>query len=438
MIEALVLLFIFAVVSLAFFESYTAGTRLIIESKNRLGATALANQKMEIIRSLDYDNIGTESGIPSGDIPEYETVSVNTRDYQVHTFVQYVDDTFDGKLGSNPTDAIPADYKLVRLEVAWGDKGPDQTVVVFANFSPAGIETSAGGGTFSINILDKGGVGVAGVSVHIVNNDAGVNVTIATDSTGNITLPGAPAGTQNYQLTVSKSGYYGVVTYPPYPASIFNPVDEHASVVNDVVNPKSITMDQYADITIHSKDAFGADVPNIDFSMKGGKVLGTNPDTNGTEYGYNQNLSTNASGVKDIQDQSYGQYTLTVSDARYQFYKLSPEGAVLNTFDALPGQTNTIDMTLLDTEIGSLKVAVINASDNAPVAGATAHLVNSLLGYDVSVTTDQYGLAYFPTALPALADGNYDLEVSASGFSTHNSSVSINGSLITKNVALNP
>lgn len=438
LIEALVLLFIFSVISITFLQVYATGTRLIIESKNRLGATALANQKLEIVQSLDYDNIGTISGVPAGDIPEYETVSVNTTQYEVHTFVQYRDDAFDGTVNGSPADAIPNDYKRIKISVAWGSKGIDQTISLITDVAPDGVETSAGGGVLSINILDAAGMGVSGASVHIVNTSASVDLTAPTDATGNVTLPGTPAGVQNYVLTVSKSGYYGVQTYPPLPPSTYNPVDEHASVAAGVLNQKSLVMGQYADLTIHSKDPFGADVPSMNFGMKGGKVLGTDPVTTEFVYGYDQSLSTNASGVMDILDQSYGQYTLTESDARYEFYKLSPESVTYNVFDAPAGQTTSIDMILLDTEIGSVKVIVTNAVDSTPIAGATVHLTNTLLSYDVTQMTDQYGMVYFPATLPELVAETYDMEVSATGFTTDTSTVVVNGALVTKNIGLSP
>ena len=116
-----------------------------------------------------------------------------------------------------------------------------------------------------------------------------------------------------------------------------------------------MVMDRYADITIRSKDWFGADVPNIDFRMTGGKVLGTHPVTSVIVYGYDQNLVTDASGTEDIPDQSYGQYTLSESDARYELYELNPAGTARDTFDALAGQTTTVDMLLLDTQNGYVK-----------------------------------------------------------------------------------
>jgi hypothetical protein len=172
--------------------------------------------------------------------------------------------------------------------------------------------------------------------------------------------------------------------------------------------------------------------------MTGGKILGTDPGTLANVYEYNQTLSTNASGVKDIAAQSYGQYTLTESDARYQFYKLVPSGEKINVFDALAGETTVIDMLLLDTQIGSVKVIVTSAADSSPVAGAVAHLTNAGLGYDATAVTDQYGFAYFPATMPELAAETYDLEVSAAGFSNNDSTVSVNGGLVIKEVGLNP
>ncbi len=446
LIESLVVLFIFALISVVFLQTYTVGTRMIIESKNRLGATALVNQKMEVIRSVAYSTIGTKHwngsawvyGIPPGDILEDEDISVNTTLYHVHTFVQYVDDTFDGTLGGSPNDAIPNDYKKVRLTVSWGSGGADQSVASYAHFSPKGIETSAGGGIFSINILDSIGGGVSGATVHVENSAAGVNLTTATSSDGNITLVGTPAGTEVYHLTVSKSGYYGATTLSPYPTTAYSPTDVHASVVNGVLNQKTIVMDQSSDIHLRTKDAFGVDIPNVDFHIEGGRIMGVNP-TLQTVYGLVQDDATDASGEITLNDQSYGPYTLTFTDpAQYEFYKLDPEGVPIDDFVVSPGTTKEIVGRFLSENIGSVKITVKDNTDASVLPGATVHLSNTTLGYDATITTDQYGFAYFPTSLPALVDGVYDVEVSASGFSNDTSTVTIAGALVKKIISLNP
>lgn len=433
LIESLVFLFLFMVISLVFFQTYAVGTRLIIESKNRLGATALANQKMEIIRSVDYDAIGTTTGIPSGDLLENETISVNTVRYNVHTFVQYVDDDFDSTVATG--DVIPTDYKRVRLTVSWGNQGSDQSVIIFGNFSPKGVETAGAGGVLSINALDGTGAGVAGVNVHIVNGAAGVNINATTDSTGNVMLPGSPAGAEAYTLTVSKAGHYGATTYPSYPTSSFNPIDVHASVVAGVLNQTTIVIEESSDITLTTKDPFGTSVSGVDYTVEGGRIFGTDPVT-GTIYGLDTSGTTDGSGEAEYPDESAGQYLVGITDADYQFYKTSPESALLGEFTALAGVATPVDIIVLDTRIGSLKVKVESQADGSALAGASVKLINVSLAYDTTVTTDQYGYAYFPTALPALVPATYDMEVTLLGYDTENSSVVIGATLVTDTVQM--
>jgi type II secretory pathway pseudopilin PulG len=437
LIESLVFLFLFSVISLTFFQTYAVGTRLIIDSKNRLGATALANQKMEIIRSIDYDAIGTTTGIPAGDLLEDETISVNTTKYEVHTFVQYVDDSFDGTVAT--TDTIPTDYKRVRITVSWGDLSPDRSVALFGSFSPNGIESSSGGGVLSINVLDGSGSGVPGAAVNIVNSAAGIAVTPTTDATGNITLPGAPAGVEAYVLTVSKAGYFGAATYPAYPASTFNPVDVHASVVADVLNQKTIVVDQSSDIALTTADPFGTAIPNISYTLTGGRIIGTDPISGEGITQFSDTDATDASGEADYADQSYGQYVLTVPEtATYRFFKLSPEETVVNEFAVTAGVAADTTAILMDKTIGSVLVSVKNDADGSALAGASVQLTNATLLYDATVVTDQYGYAYFPTTLPGLVSETYDISVSLVGFTTETDTVDVSGALKTVTIELAP
>ncbi len=170
LIEALTVLFIFGVVVVTFYETWNLGTKYIMNTKNRLGATALANQKMEIIHNLGYDFIGTTDGIPSGSIQEDEAVTVNTATYQVHTFVEFVDDPQDGTLALL-TDLVPNDYKRIRITVSWGDESPAEQVALVDTISQDGVESAAAGtGLLSINALDNAGNPVPSVSAHIVNS----------------------------------------------------------------------------------------------------------------------------------------------------------------------------------------------------------------------------------------------------------------------------
>ncbi len=444
LIESLVLLFIFSVVSLVFIQVYVVGSQIIIDSKNRLGAVALANQKMEIIRSIDYAEIGTRSwngttwvyGIPGGELLQEEDISVNTRQYHVSTFVQYVDDDFDG---TTPTDTIPTDYKRVRVLVSWGAKDSER-VVLFGNFTPNGVETAVPGGTLSINVLRADGTGVVGASVNVQNTSGSINVNGVTDATGNLTLPGTPAASQGYTITVSKSGYYGANTYPPYPTSTYSPVDIHASVVVNALNQFSIVMDEATDIPLKTVDPYDQAIPNINFSFIGGRILGTTPSTGASVVTVNDSSrNTNSNGVSTYNDESYGLYTFTLGSAssQYELYKILPEtSAAVNEIDVAPGSVQEYKAVLLDTTFASAKVTVIDTSTTTPLAGATVRLRNADNSYDVTGTTDQFGLTFFPTSSTPLVAGEYTLSVSATGYQNKSKAVTVDTTLLKENIAL--
>lgn len=449
LIESLVLLFIFSVVSMVFLQVYVVGSQIIIDSKNRLGAVALANQKMEIIRSIEYEEIGTKTwngttwvyGIPGGDLLQEEDVSINTRQYHVSTFVQYVDDQFDGKSGGSPNDTIPTDFKRVRVEVSWGNTDSER-VILFGNFTPNGIETAVAGGTLSINVLRADGSGVVGASVNIRNSGGTINVNAVTDTTGNVTLPGTPAATQGYTITVSKSGYFGANTYPPYPTSTYSPVDIHASVVINTLNQFSIVMDESADLPLKTVDPYDQAIPNINFSLTGGRILGTTPSTGASVVTLNDaNRNTNSSGEYTYDDESYGLYRFILgsgSTSQYELYKILPETSVtVNEIDATPGNVSDYKVVLLDKAYASVKVTVTDGATTSPVAGATVQLESEDgTTYDVTGTTDQYGLTFFPTTTTALLAGNYTIRVSATGYGQESQDITVGTTLITEAITL--
>ena len=159
LIEALIFLFIFSIITVTFYSVITLGTGYILESKNKLAALALANEKMEIIRNLNYDDIGTTTGIPSGSITESEDVVSGGKTFHVKTIVQFIDDALDGVL---PADSMPDDYKKVKITVSWeGVKGATRSVYLVSGFTPPGLEVNSGDGILVINIINGAGVGIS-------------------------------------------------------------------------------------------------------------------------------------------------------------------------------------------------------------------------------------------------------------------------------------
>ena len=112
LIEMLVFLFIFALITVTFYQVWSLGTRYILFAKNQLTAIALANEKMEVVRNLAFDDIALTTSDPPGNLQQNEDVVRSGRTFHVFTQVKNVDDTFDGTVGGNPDDSLaPIDYK---------------------------------------------------------------------------------------------------------------------------------------------------------------------------------------------------------------------------------------------------------------------------------------------------------------------------------------
>ena len=70
LVEVLVVIFILATVAVSIYSLFNLTLKMLWENKARIGATQLANKKIEIVRNLPYNDIGTIGGVVAGTIPE--------------------------------------------------------------------------------------------------------------------------------------------------------------------------------------------------------------------------------------------------------------------------------------------------------------------------------------------------------------------------------
>lgn len=423
LIEALIVVFIFSIITLSFYSSMSLGARYIIKSKNNLEAVALAREKMEIVRNLKYDDIGTINGIPNGTIADDEDVLVNGRAYHVRTLVKFDDDAFDGIF---PADTVSNDYKQVRVMVSWqGDVSANNSVSLTSRFVPPGLEVGTGDGVLAINIINGAGEGISQAAVHIVNNSISpaVNISTQTDNNGNIMFPGAKQSIQKYKVTVSKDNYETVETIDPISVP-YNPTDVNASVIKDLLNIKVIIINLLANLEISSIDFSNNPLPNVNFNIEGGRILGTDNETPPNNiYNINSDSSTNANGEKIFNDISPGQFTLSsIEDIDgYAFIGMDPA----SPFVVVPGETKEVKIKFVDENVDSLLVKVMRNDDSTFIKDAQVRLTNSD-GYDTTITTLSDGVAFFPVTGNSLVAGNYTLEITAVGYQSYTGSVDVN------------
>ncbi len=211
LIETVVGTALMLLVFVSIFGVFNMGIRLAGKIKAKAGATALAVERMEMVRNLPYNEVGTVGGMVSGNIPQTETIILNGIQYTRSVFVNYVDDPKDGE-GVNDENGIVADYKVVRVEVAW--PGSSKSTVFVSNVVPKGIETLQGGGTLKINVFDASVLPVQSAQVHIENSSANppISTTVLTNSDGKVVFPAATTSSA-YEVTVTKDGYSTAQTY---------------------------------------------------------------------------------------------------------------------------------------------------------------------------------------------------------------------------------
>jgi hypothetical protein len=432
LIEALVFLFIFALVTITFYATWSVSTRYIIFVKNRFVAVSLASEKMEVVRNLPYDKIAHTGGDPPGNLHEDETITRAGREFHVHADIIYVDDPLDGTLGGSPNDADFVDYKNVRIEVFWD--GDTHSVVLVSRFVPAGVESPATGlGVLVINVFsDQSGSNVADSTVHITNSDTGYNETRPTDSFGRLLLVGLSASTQKYQIALAKTGYEAVETLSPYPTTSYDPTDEHASVIAAAVNILNIIQNKTANLKIKTLNYLGESAASMDFYLKGGRVMGmTMSDPIEPVYKINEYAQTEADGEKDFNAISPGQYEFSLEEIGYTVIGLD----TLSPLTLASEQTKTINIKVSPNNVTAV---LFNVKDESvPIAGASVRLTNAG-GYDTTLTTNVSGLAFFPVvANPPFAAGTYDFAITASGYTDFSGQVTVNENVLeNKTVAM--
>jgi prepilin-type N-terminal cleavage/methylation domain-containing protein len=425
LVEVLIVMFIAVMAFTSFYSVSTIGTRYIIDSKNRLAATALVNEKMEIIRNLAYEDVGTmgSTEVP-GNIPQYQEMSANGRKYDVQTSVRYFDDPMDGV---SPTDPIPNDFKIVKVEVSWNDSnGVAQNVSSVSRFVPPGFETSDGGSPLSISVnADDTMAPVPQAEIHITNDTLSppIDDRILTDDQGHLVFPSARISNDDH-LVITKLGYETVQTMDS--TATFTPKYGHVNVIAGFLNTYNYFQNKLADLTVKTVDYQNNIVGNIEFTIGGGKVLGHDNFLNSVYSMPNETGTTDAiSGERKYPDISPGNYSITMSDnVQYKFVDYEP-----STFPVFlsPDADMIYTLRVADKSVPALFLQVKDSDvSHAPIADAKVTLSDGATDIFVDKLSSLRGVVFFPDDATVLENKDYTLKVAADGYSTETKSITIN------------
>ncbi len=243
-----------AVIALFFgglFGAIQYSVKVIALSKAKSGALAIANERIEYLRSLIYADVGTVSGIPSGAMPQNATTSLNSILYSTRTLIEYVDAPDDG-VGGADANGILADFKRAKVEVSWDIGYGTTSMYLVSDIVPAGIETTDGGGTLTVNVFDADVQPLPGIPVRIYNDTttSTIDVTKSTNASGVAMFSGAPAAA-NYQITVTDTGYSTDGTRMAT-TSLPNPATPPVAVIEGAVSTMNFQVDELSELTVRT------------------------------------------------------------------------------------------------------------------------------------------------------------------------------------------
>jgi len=261
LVEVLLAVVILAIMSIGILGMFEFSTKVIAESKARIGAITTANEISEMAHNLSYNDVGTVGGLVSGIIPQTDTTKLNNINYTISVSVDYFDDPFDGTV-EEETDEFGNDYKKVRIAVSWHGHFGVREVVSVTTIAPKGIESDQGSGVLWINAIDSSGQPVPNALIHIINHATDPPIDDSSHQTNEegYYYSSVPASNSSYNITVTKDGYSSDYTCPIDPGgagctdTVGNPDPSRPdiTVIESKLVRATFTIDQIAVLNIHT------------------------------------------------------------------------------------------------------------------------------------------------------------------------------------------
>jgi hypothetical protein len=362
-----ILAILFGGIYLVYFSIITAITSINVRSD----ATEAIGQEIEMIRNLPYGSVGTVGGVPSGVLPQIQTMTVGNYTFTLQTTIRNIDDPFDGTLGGNPNDTAPDDYKLVQVDATCPLCDATLDVAITTTVAPKNLESATQNGSLFLYAIDANGNPLSGVTMHVI--DASVTPTIDLTDTTNVSgvlqLVGVPTSTRSYSVIASEAGYSSDRTYPPGAVGNPNPVEPYLTVAAQTVTAATFSIDRLSQLSVITSDEQCKPLGNEQFSMQGGKLIGTNPNV----FKFSTSSITSASGTVNFPQLEWDTYTLTPSDIGKDLMGTIP----LAPITINPSSTITFRMILQAAANPALLVTTADSASGNVITNATVSLSKS-------------------------------------------------------------
>lgn len=378
LIEAVVGSAVALIIAMAAYQAYVSIFQLAGLDQDKVLALELANEQFEIVRNLPYANIGVPDGIPSGVIPQNQTLVRGGITFTVSTIIRNIALSFGAQEASSTASTTPAE-KLVAVTISCASCKNFTPLTLTTEVAPKNIITDTTQGALTINAIDSNGNPISGANVTVTDSQV-TPTTVVNDTTGDdgaLNIVGVATGTDAYQITVTKAGYSTDQTYP-ISATNTTPTQPNATVLAEQVTSDSFAIDRLSTIDVSSQTQACALVPNVGFSIVGSKTIGAGIPK------YAATTSTGAGGTLALNNMEWDTYTFGLTGSSYDLAGMN----VIDPVTVSPSSTQAVNLVLTAKNPDSLLVAVKDSSTLLPLSGAMVTLSNTS-GYSSTETTGE-------------------------------------------------
>jgi len=419
LIEVLVATALVLVIFLAIFGAYQLGMKVVGLNQRKIVAMSIAQAEIEKIRNLPYLSVGTsgaELPYAKGILEPSTTTISNGVEYQIERKIKFIIDEADG-VGSE--DSCNWDYKRVEIKVSWSGFFASE-VNAITDVSPKDkieeiqVCQQQPGGILAVLVFDALGNPVSFPFIEIFNPQTDSLIDSANPGEGKYEFP---LVSSTYKIKVSKSNYSSERTYGTTEIAI--PEKPHPIVLENQITNISFSIDRLSSFSVSTLTMINEEtfpVPNTTFNLRGEKLIGKDINENPI-YKYSQNHSSDSQGRIDIPNLEWDNYFFSIDPATgLDLVSTEPSPQPVSL---APNTTSSVKLYLKAQN--SFLVNVQNSETSEPVFSAEVRLFKS--NYDKTQYTNEKGKSLF---IP-LDVADYNLEVSAPGYSTSSTMIFISG-----------
>lgn len=359
LVEVVVGSAIFLIVALAVYGSFVSIIHLASGSNSRNLAVQLADEQFEIIRNLPYAKIGLTNGIPSGVLPQNQTIMRGGVSFNVLLTVRNI---------NLSTTTVQASEKLVEVEVQCPSCKDFEPVVLTGQVSPANLQSAGNGGALVVQVFDGNGQPVQGATVFLQSAATStITNTDVTNNSGILNVIGVPQGNNMYKVKASKEGYSTEETFPIGGNGNPNPTRPNVTVLNQQVTQISFAIDKLSTLKFKSVSPLCVPVPHMSFDLTGSKMIGADLPK------YSSDLATDGTGSLTLNNMEWDTYSIDPISGVYDVAGINPD----SPFSLSPDTTQNVQLVILPKNGNSLMVSVIDSTTKLPLSGASVELTKA-------------------------------------------------------------